>query len=230
VLYAFLKPMVVAVLRALFRLRVVGTEHVPRSGPLLLAANHVSVFDPPVVGAAAARPLQYMAKAELFGVAGLGWLIRNLNAHPVQRDGADASALRHALSLLREGKALLVFPEGTRGVEGQLGPGRAGAGMLAAHSEAPVVPVYVRGTGAVLPKGARYPRRAPITVAFGPPLRFTSERGKRRYQAISDEIMAGIARLQSGVGVTPATVGLGPIRSAESEQTTRGPRPAGQIH
>jgi 1-acyl-sn-glycerol-3-phosphate acyltransferase len=230
VLYAFLKPCVAALLRVFFRLRVVGAEHVPPTGPLLLAANHVSLLDPPVVGAAAPRPLQYMAKAELFRVPGLGRLIRWLNAHPVERDGADASALRHALLLLRQGKALLVFPEGTRGVEGRLGPGRPGAGMLAAHSEAPVVPVYVRGTGAVLPRGASRPRRAPITVAFGPPLRFPGERVKRRYQAISDEIMAGIARLEAGIDGTPATAPLDPVSSAESEQTTRRPRPAGRIH
>jgi 1-acyl-sn-glycerol-3-phosphate acyltransferase len=230
VLYAVLKPCVAAVLRVLFRLRVVGAEHVPRTGPLLLAANHVSVFDPPVVGAAAPRPLQFMAKAELFSVPGLGRLIRRLNAHPVLRDGADASALRHALLLLREGKALLVFPEGTRGVEGRLGQGRPGAGMLAAHSRAPVVPVYVRGTGAVLPRGATRPRRAPITVAFGPPLHFGAERGKQRYQEISDEIMAGIVRLKAGIDGTPATAPLDPASSEESEQTARGPRPAGQIH
>ena len=223
-LYALLKPLVLIGLRLAFRYRAVGAEHVPPRGPVLLAANHVSVLDPPAVGVGARRPLHFLAKAELFRIPLLGRLIRGLNTHPVEREGADAGALRRALLLLREGNALLVFPEGTRGREGTLGPGRAGAGMLAAQSEAPVVPVYIRGTGQALPRGASCPRRARIAVAFGPPIRFSRGRGKQRYQEISDKIMAAIARLKAEVEGTPVTV---PV---DTEQTDRGPRPAGQIH
>jgi 1-acyl-sn-glycerol-3-phosphate acyltransferase len=192
-----------SVLWGLFRLRAIGVGNVPRAGGLMLAANHVSVLDPPVIGAAAPRPLHFMAKAELFRVPLLGGLVRRLNAYPVEREGADATALRHALLLLRRGEALLVFPEGTRGTEGApLGRGRAGAGMLAALAEVPVVPVYVEGTGRVLPRGATRPRRAPITVRYGRPLTFERGerggrgRGKERYQEISDQIMAAIGRLR----------------------------------
>lgn len=250
-LYAILKPLVFLVLRLGFRMRATGLEHVPRQGPVLLAANHLSVLDPPVVGAAVQRPLQFMAKAELFRVPLLGPLIRRLNAYPVEREGADAGALRHALLLLREGKALLVFPEGTRGTQGTLGPGRAGAGLLAARSEAPVVPVYIRGTGVVLPKGAGRPRRAPIALTFGPPIRFARGRGKQHYQEVSDQIMAAIGRLKAEVegapvGAPPGSVEtssiLGPRnpgaegdpqggrRAGNAERTARGPRPAGQFH
>jgi 1-acyl-sn-glycerol-3-phosphate acyltransferase len=227
VLYSILKPLIALVARLTCGFRSVGAEHVPREGAVLLAANHISALDPPVVGAATSRHLHYMAKAELFRIPFLGWLIRTLNAHPVEREGADVAALRHARLLLREGKALLVFPEGTRGTEGLLAPGRAGAGMLAAHSEAPVVPVYIQGTGRVLPRGATRPYRAPILVAFGRPLRFSRGRGKQRYQEISDEIMAAIARLKAEVEGRPAP-GTAPIHNAEP--ASRGPWPAGQIH
>jgi 1-acyl-sn-glycerol-3-phosphate acyltransferase len=252
VLYRVMKSLTHAVLRLLFRMRVIGAENIPPEGPALLAANHVSVLDPPVVGSGASRPLQFMAKAELFRIPLLGRLIRGLNAYPVEREGADAGALRHALLLLREGKALLVFPEGTRGTEGALQRGRPGAGMLAALSEAPVVPVYVEGTGRVLPRGATRMRRWPITVRYGPPLRFERGRGKHRYQEISDQIMAAIDRLKAeaeqasptarlepassksvgarGPGHEEGDRGLEPRLGTNAERTVRGSRPAGQIH
>jgi 1-acyl-sn-glycerol-3-phosphate acyltransferase len=230
VLYAVLRPMVAAVLRVVFGFGARGREHVPQRGAVLLAANHLSVLDPPVVGAGTPRPLHFMAKAELFRIPLFGRLIRALNAYPVEREGADAGALRHALLLMRQGQALLVFPEGTRGQAGRLGSGRPGAGMLAAHSDAPVVPVYIRGTGEVLPRGASRLRRARITVAFGPPLRFSRGRGKEHYQAISDQIMAAIGRLKAEVDGAPAAVPVGSVESQQVGATVRGPRPAGQIH
>jgi 1-acyl-sn-glycerol-3-phosphate acyltransferase len=229
-LYGILKPLTYVVFRLLFRFRTVGRENVPREGRLLLAANHVSVLDPPAVGCAAPRPLHFMAKAELFRVPFLGWLVRHLNAHPVERDGADATALRHALLLLREEKALLVFPEGTRGTEGELQPGRPGAGMLVALSEAPVVPVYVQGTGAALPRGASRPRRVLVTVRYGPPLRFERGRGRQRYQEISDQIMAAIGRLKAEAEQASSSSPTGPTTTQHAERTARGPLPVGQIH
>jgi 1-acyl-sn-glycerol-3-phosphate acyltransferase len=199
VLYAIVKPIVYGLLRLLFRYRAVGVDHVPAEGAVLLAANHASALDPPAVGAAVPRPMHFMAKAELFRVPLLGALIRRLNAHPVTREGGDAAALRLALGLLRDGQALLVFPEGTRTRDGRLGPGKAGIGMLAAQAGAPVVPVYVSGSARALPWGAGWRRPTPLTVAYGPPLIFARERGKTRYQAISDEIMAAIGRLQGDI-------------------------------
>jgi len=172
-LYAILKPIAVALMRLLFRLEVVDPGLVPATGPVLIVSNHVSVLDPPLVGGAAPRPLFFMAKEELFRVPLFGRLIRSLNARPVRRDGSDMRALKASLALLEEGRALLVFPEGTRGEEGQ--PPRefkAGVGMLAVMSGAPVVPVYVSGSGAALPRGRALPRLARVRVTFGPPLTF----------------------------------------------------------
>jgi 1-acyl-sn-glycerol-3-phosphate acyltransferase len=197
VLYGVLKAMIVAVGRVGFRLTVVGADQVPREGPLLLAANHLSMLDPALIGCMVPRELDYMAKTELFRVPGFGGLIRRLNAHPVDRSGSDSAALRLALRLLGAGRALLVFPEGTRGTEGRLQPAEPGAGMLAALSKAPVVPVYIQGSGRALPRGAIVPRPVRVTVTFGAPMRFARERGRARYQDVSDEIMAAIGRLKT---------------------------------
>jgi 1-acyl-sn-glycerol-3-phosphate acyltransferase len=230
VLYDLLKLVTRMVFRLFFGLRAIGADNVPREGAVLLASNHVSLLDPPAVGSGVARRLHYMAKAELFRVPLLGALIRRLNAYPVEREGADAAALRHALLLLREGQGLLVFPEGTRGTEGQLQRGRAGAGMLAALSEAPVVPVYVQGTGQVWPRGANRPRRGRVTVRYGPPLRFQRGRGKNRYQEICDEIMAAIGRLKAEADLASTPAPGGPAVNPNAERTARGPLPVGQQH
>ncbi len=207
-LYAILKPTAAALMRLLFRLEVVGSGLVPASGPVLIVSNHVSLLDPPLVGASAPRPLHFMAKEELFRVPLLGRLIRALNARPVRRDGSDMRALKAALALLQEGRALLVFPEGTRGVEGQpLREGKPGVGMLAVLSGAPVVPVFVSGSGAALPRGCVLPRPRKVVVTFGPPLIFKKEgkqEGKRAgddgrkeaYREAAQEMMRAIAQLR----------------------------------
>ena len=203
VLYQVLKPLAVALMRVLFRLEVHGREHVPVAGPLLLASNHVSLLDPPLVGGAAPRELHFMAKEELFRIPLLGRLIWAVNARPVKRDGSDSRALKAALRLLDEGRALLIFPEGTRGAEGRLGEGKPGAGMLAVMSGAPVVPVHVSGSGRALPAGRVVPRPAKIRVRFGPPLHFKaahSEERKERYREATREIMRAIAQLRGQTG------------------------------
>jgi 1-acyl-sn-glycerol-3-phosphate acyltransferase len=226
VLYAVLKPTVGALARVWFRLSAVGAEWVPREGPLLLASNHSSVLDPAMIGAVLPRELDYMAKTELFRVPGFGALIQRLNAHPVDRTGSDSAALRLALRLLGGGRAVLVFPEGTRGTEGQLQAARAGAGMLAVLSGAPVVPVYIRGSGLALPRGAVWPRPRRVTVTFGAPIRFGRDRGRSRYQEVSEEIMAAIGRLKTGAerGHPAAT------EDTRTDPTTPGRALAGRIH
>lgn len=200
-LYAILKRLAAALLRLAFRLEGRGAEHVPRTGPALLVANHTSLLDPPVIGAVTPRQLSFLAKAELFRIPVFGALIRAVNARPLRREGSDPSALRTALRILEEQRALLLFPEGTRGAEGVLRAGKPGAGMLAVLSGAPVVPVYVRGTGRAWPKGRRLPRPATVRVTFGAPLRFARREGEDRkdyYAAVSREMMEAIRRLRDG--------------------------------
>lgn len=212
-LYGILKPLAVLVMRLWFRLEVRGTEHVPAAGPVLLVANHSSLLDPALVGGAAPRRLCFMAKAELFRVPLFGRLIRALNARPVRREGASAQALREALDALRSGQALLVFPEGTRGDEGDIRPAKPGAGMLAVMSGATVVPVYVSGSGRALPRGRLVPRPAKVVVRFGPALSFAvapDDARRARYREVAEEMMRAVARLRdealraSGAAATPA--------------------------
>lgn len=207
-LYAILKPIAVVLMRLLFRLEAVGRELVPATGPVLIVSNHVSVLDPPLVGGSVPRPIYFMAKEELFRIPLFGRLIRSLNARPVRRDGSDMRALKGSLALLQEGRAILVFPEGTRGVEGEPPrAGRPGVGMLAVLSGAPVVPVYVSGSGAALPRGRALPRPGKVRVTFGPPLSFKRE-GKRAgdegrkeaYREAAQEMMRAIAHLREQQG------------------------------
>src|SRR5919108_5256603 len=210
-LYDVVKPVAMVVMKVLFRVEAHGTEHVPASGAVVLVANHSSFLDPPLVGGVAPRPLTFLAKAELFDVPGLGPLIRRLNAKPLKREGADTTALRTAHRVLQDGGALLVFPEGTRGDEGVLRPAKPGAALLAMQTGAPVVPVYISGSGAAWPRGRRLPRPAKGVVTFGAPLSFTRATGadrKEQYEEASRRMMAAIARLREeavrGAGVAQA--------------------------
>jgi 1-acyl-sn-glycerol-3-phosphate acyltransferase len=198
-LYGILKPLAVLLMRAWFGLSVRGAEHVPPSGPALIVSNHQSILDPPLIGGATRRRIYFLAKAELFRIPVFGWLLRALHARPVRREGSDPRALKTAARLLKEGKALLVFPEGTRSLDGRLGEGKPGVGMLAVTSGAPVVPAYVSGTLEALPKGAAWPRRSQVSVIFGPAIHFKAQIGagrKERYREAADEMMRGIAQLR----------------------------------
>lgn len=194
-----------AVFTVFFRLRVAGAEHVPRSGPAILAANHASFLDPPVIGAAAPRMISYLARETLFRNRAFGWLLRRWQAVPVDREHAGASGVRIVLERLAAGHAVLIFPEGTRSLDGRLQPARPGVGLVVTKSAAPVVPVRVFGTHEALPRRGRRVRLHPLGVVFGEPLDFATLRAeaqtaskprqKEIYQRIADEIMAAIARL-----------------------------------
>jgi len=220
-LYKILKPIAGALVRWRLGLQVRGAEHVPGSGPVLVVSNHQSVLDPPIIGSATSRTLHFMAKVELFGIPGFGWLIRNLNAHPVRREGSDPKALRTAARLLEEGEALLAFPEGTRSRDGSFGEGKPGIGMLAVLTEVPVVPAYVTGTLHALPRGAWWPRHSKVRVSFGPALHFRPDPGpgrKERYREAAQEMMRAIAQLREQDEKTHA------VSSAQSQHDVRGGR------
>lgn len=189
-----------ALFRALFRsmgLRISGLEHVPAAGPLIVASNHRSHADPPLVGVCLPRPVHYMAKHELFEVPVMGPTIRRTGAFPVTRGRPDRRAIRWALQLLDEGKAVVMFPEGTRSVDGRLGPPELGVALIALKSRAPVLPVAMQGTEHLLPKHSLLPRSHPLTVRFGPPLLFPDLYGRRTSRRELEE--AG-ARLMTALG------------------------------
>lgn len=181
--------------RGALRLRVTGRENIPAEGPVLVVSNHVSELDPPTLGVSGLpRKTYYMAKKELFGIPVLGRAVYRLGAFPVDRGGADRRALRLAREVLRRGDLLLMFPEGTRHVDGRLRPGLPGAGSLGLEPGVTVVPAAIWGTQRWL---------GPARVAFGPPIDLADlEDGprSRRSQIAVDRMMAGVAALLPRVG------------------------------
>ena len=156
-----------------FGLEIRGRKHIPRRGAFILASNHFSYLDPPLIGTACPRRVVFMARANLFNDGLLGAYLRGVGVIPLQREGGDLSALRQALETLRRGQPLAIFPEGGRQLSGKLGAAKRGVGLLAMEVRVPIVPVLVRGTFQALPPGARGLRRAKIQVAFSPPISYT---------------------------------------------------------
>lgn len=153
------------------RLRIDGMDHVPRTGAVLIVGNHVGTVEPPLTGVFIPRlDVYYMAKSELFRNRLLGWLFRRNHAFPVVRDSADRNALRFALRALHAGHVVLVYPEGTRSWDGRtIQPTHAGAGFIARHSGAAIVPVASWGSEKVIPRGSWVPRRADVHMVIGEP-------------------------------------------------------------
>jgi 1-acyl-sn-glycerol-3-phosphate acyltransferase len=197
-LQAAMRLALIPVGHALFRPVVEGRGHVPRSGPVILAANHLSFVDSLVVPLFAPRPVSFLAKAEYFRRGRPSRpLFTALSAVPVDRGGYRAAqeSLELALAVLTAGGAFGIHPEGSRSPDGRLYRGRTGVAWLALKSGAPVVPVALLGTDRVQPIGARLPRPGQITVRFGPPLIFAEEDGAKARRRVTDEIMAAIQRL-----------------------------------
>jgi len=187
---------------AVFRLKVIGRENVPKSGSIILASNHISYLDPILVGVSSPRRLNYLAKEEIFKNPLISWLLRKLQAFTVSRERVGPSAIRNSLQLLEKGKALLLFPEGTRGDGRNLLKAKNGIGIIAERSGAAIIPTYLQGPEKVLPRGSHWVHLHPVTVCFGPPLLVSplssaSEVGKRRaYGEFADRVMDQIERLR----------------------------------
>ena len=184
--YDVAKLVVTGIARTLFRFRVVGAEKVPKTGPLIVAANHISNFDPPLLGIALPRPVAYMAKKELFAMPVLKQLIPRLHAYPVDREAGGTAALRASLRLLKEGRAVGIFPEGGRNVSGT-NEEKAGAAFLAAASGAPVVPAAIVGTRKLRPFGR-------VTVVFGDPVHV-----RRNRQSDGGDLEKGAAEIMQRI-------------------------------
>ena len=181
------------------RWEVSGREHIPSTGGVLLIANHTSYADPPIAGPACPRPVNFMAKAELFRIPVLSAFISRTHAFPVQRGTADRHALRRAVRLLKDNRVLLIFPEGTRSHDGRLNPFEQGAAFLALASDAPVIPMAIDGADRLLPRGKPILLPAKLRVRFGPPVDLSRLRGKRRIREVlqqaSDEMYRSLAAL-----------------------------------
>ncbi|MFY9780761.1 MAG: lysophospholipid acyltransferase family protein [Candidatus Baltobacteraceae bacterium] len=192
--YRFVAWLVKVLLQIFWRFRVVDAEKVPLAGPVILACNHVSYFDPPVLGCALRRPVRYMAKQELFTIPLLGPFIRALGAYPVDRSRHTGAAVKRSLEMLQTGAAIGIFPEGTRNLDGSVKP-HVGAALLASKSGAAVVPAWVDGTA----QAGRFHR---IAVIYGDPIRFDPAQKASREDLAkwTEEIMARIHALRGALG------------------------------
>jgi 1-acyl-sn-glycerol-3-phosphate acyltransferase len=183
-----------------FGFRIIHRERVIQTGPVILATNHQSFFDPPLAGNAADRPIYFLAKRSLMDMPILGWLLPKLNVIPVNLEGNDRSALKALIRILSAGECALVFPEGTRTPDGNLQPAQPGLGLVIAKTRAPVVPMRIFGAFDVWPIGGKIRLGGRIRIVVGEPIYFAESDfeggGKDRYARLSQRVMDAIAAIQ----------------------------------
>jgi 1-acyl-sn-glycerol-3-phosphate acyltransferase len=185
--------------RGWYDFRIVGAENLRFSGSAIIAANHVSFLDPPFVGQVFDEPIHYFARKTLFDHPLAGKILRQWQAIPIDRDKPDTSSLKATIRLLKSGKKVLMFPEGTRSPDGSLGAAEAGVGLFLAKTGAPVLPVRLYGTYEAYPRGAKFLRPAAVTLVVGkryqPELPKDIPQDRELYQKLADEVMQRIAAL-----------------------------------
>lgn len=186
VLYHLFKWSVVApAFNVYFRGRIEGAENVPQKGPLVVVSNHASYFDPPILSNCVGRPVAFMAKEELFSVPILKQSISLYGAYPVKRGASDRSAIRSALTVLNQGWAVGIFLEGTRTPDGRIYEPKLGAALIAAKAQAPLLPISLQGTQAILPEGKRFPQSVPLIVRIGEVIPPPVSTSKSELEAVS---------------------------------------------
>lgn len=183
-----------------FRGEVVGMENFPGAGPFLIASNHASHLDPPMVGSQISKQMRFFARKSLWNNRLLGWWLDQVETIPVERDSGDIGAIKRVLQALKDDRAVVLFPEGTRSPDGHLQKAKAGVGLMACKTGVPVVPCRVYGSFAAYGKGAKIPRfGTPVTIVFGAPIPARDyddpAAGKARYEKAAQCIMDRIAAL-----------------------------------
>ncbi|MGW2101359.1 lysophospholipid acyltransferase family protein [Streptomyces olivaceoviridis] len=234
--YYLLKYVVLGpLLRVVFRPRIEGLEHVPASGPAIIAGNHLSFSDHFLMPAILKRRITFLAKAEYFtgpGVKGrlTAFFFRSAGQIPVDRSGKEAgqAAIREGLGVLRRGELLGIYPEGTRSHDGRLYKGKVGVAVVALTAGVPVVPCAMIGTFEAQPPGKVVPRIHPVTIRFGEPLDFSRyagmEREKTVLRAVTDEIVYSILALSGQEYVDEYAAVVKERQAAEQNAKRRFPR------
>jgi 1-acyl-sn-glycerol-3-phosphate acyltransferase len=200
--YGFCHYVITVVADMFFRGEVAGEENLPRAGAFLLAANHASFIDPPLIGCHVPRQIAFFARKTLWEPGLASWWLDTVGTIPVDRDGGqDVSAIKRVLKALKGNRGLILFPEGTRSPDGRLQPAKAGVGLICCKTQVPVVPVRIFGSFEAFGKGVKFPRLGTrVSVVFGKPIPPSAyddpTAGKERYQLASEHIMAEIARLR----------------------------------
>ncbi len=183
-----------------FRLEVEGADNVPEKDGVLVASNHSSFLDPVIVGVGISRQTYYLTKQNLFKIPIFGLLIKALHTIPVRREQVSVSTFKELIKSLNAKKAIILFPEGTRSIDGKLGQGKMGIGMLALKADVPIVPAYIDGAVKAFPKNGKWIHPKKIRVIFGKPIVPNSkDPSKNNYQKISAQVMESINRLKENI-------------------------------
>jgi 1-acyl-sn-glycerol-3-phosphate acyltransferase len=198
--YGFFHYVAASVHHMWFRGEVTGTQHFPVDGPFLIASNHASHFDPPLVGCHTPRQMRFFARKSLWNNKFVAWWVNQVETIPVERDSGDVGAIKKVLTALKENRAIVLFPEGTRSPDGLLHKAKAGVGLMACKTGVPVVPCRIYGSYQAFGKGALIPRfGTSISIVFGPPITAAEyddpTAGKARYELAAQRIMDRIAAL-----------------------------------
>jgi 1-acyl-sn-glycerol-3-phosphate acyltransferase len=190
--------------KSLFFFRAYGTEHVPRTGGCVLAMNHESYLDPPLAGICAPREIFYLARKTLLDWPILGPLFPKVNVIPVDQDRADMSALKTVIKRVRAGECTVIFPEGSRTLDGNFLPAQPGLGLVMAKTRCTVVPARIFGARAAFPRGGKPRPFRRITIAVEAPMTFTDAdyegEGRELYQRLSERVLARIAEIKNPRG------------------------------
>ena len=199
--YHFIHLLIYIITKPLFRYKAIGTRHIPKKGGAILASNHASYVDPFFVGLGVVRRINYLAKKELFSSRVTSYFLRNLfRVIPIDREQMDRTTLKTIYGHLRSNEILLMFPEGTRSYDGSLQEAKMGIGMIAYNTQAPIIPVYISGSHAILPRDAKRVHLKQCSVYFGSPVNldelYTQRKSKELYKTISENIMESIGKLQ----------------------------------
>lgn len=183
-----------------FRGEVAGLENLPKNGAFLIASNHASHLDPPIVGAQVSRQMCFFARKTLWKPGVAAWWLDAVGTIPVDRDGgSDVSAIKRVFRALADNKALILFPEGTRTPDGHLQAPKPGVGLIVCRTQVPVVPARIFGSFEAFGRSGKMRPGTRVSVVFGKPLLpsyYDPGAGKDRYQVASERIMAAIAQLQ----------------------------------
>lgn len=196
-LYPIGKALVWLVLRIYGPVRIKGRSNVPKDGPLLVCANHLSDADPPTMFYAVPRPVWFMAKEEIFGIRLVGWVAKMYRSFPVKRGSPDRTAIRRAEELLKNGECLVIFPEGECSETGTLLPLLHGASLIIQRTGVPCVCAGIIGTNRIMPYGSVRPQRARgrVSVEFGSVLNLEVEPGRAGLEEITRRLTSELARL-----------------------------------
>jgi 1-acyl-sn-glycerol-3-phosphate acyltransferase len=197
-LYLIFRPLTRFLCKVIGRMEIIGEENFPKEGGVILASNHQSYIDPIVLGSAAKRSLFYLARDTLFNTRIKNFIMTGVHSIPMKRDTGDIKALKKAIEMLKNGKVITIFPEGTRSKDGSIQKGKEGVALLGVKSKCKILPAKLYGTDRILPKGKKFIKPAKLIVKYGMPIDcsiYNGEGNKKLYSEIAEKVIDDIRSL-----------------------------------